>query len=185
VRAADAERDPAYLAVKSRDHARRRGFYGTQSESFPQDWVREFQVMTNGFSAEYGDASGTVLTVITRSGTNDVRGRAYGFFRDSKLDTPPYAGRSVNGQLQFLDSVPPSNQHRFGGFLRGPIVRDKGFFSAGVEDYVNNQQDVLSTADVRCVPGGMSGTHPGVRAIDYQGSASSGFTTPVAGETRR
>ncbi len=119
-------------------------FYGTQAESFPQDWVQEFQVMTNGFSAEYGQASGAVLNVITRSGTNDFRGRAYGFFQDSKLNSPPYSGHFVNGRPQLLSSVPSYNQRRFGGFLGGPIVPDKGFFFVGVEDYVNNQQVALS-----------------------------------------
>ena len=66
-------------------------FYGTQAEAYPQDWVQEFQVMTSGYSAEFGQATGVVLNVITRSGTNTLQGRAYGFYRSSKLDTAPFA----------------------------------------------------------------------------------------------
>ena len=45
-------------------------YYGSQASSFAQDWIQEFQVMTNSFAAEYGTASGGLLNVITRSGTN-------------------------------------------------------------------------------------------------------------------
>jgi outer membrane receptor protein involved in Fe transport len=120
-------------------------FYGTQAESYPQDWVQEFQVMTNGFSAEFGQATGGVLNVVTRSGANRFSGRLYGFYRNSTLDSPGYAGHfDTNGQPVFLASVPTYHSYRVGGFLGGPIIKDKVFFFGGVEDYVNTQQAVLS-----------------------------------------
>src|SRR5437773_2736960 len=90
-------------------------FYGTQAESFPQDWIQEFQVMTNGFSAEFGNASGAVLNVITRSGTNTIQGRAYGFFQNGRLNSTPYSGHFTNNVPVFLDSTRPYNQRRLGG----------------------------------------------------------------------
>ena len=122
-------------------------FYGLQSESYPQDWVQEFQVMTNGFSAEFGQATGAVLNVITRSGTNTVQGRAYGFVRDDKFDTAPYAGRFVNGQPEFLSEPPQFNQQRFGGFLGAPITKDKLFFFGGYENFENDATTVLAISD--------------------------------------
>ncbi len=122
-------------------------FYGTQSESYPQDWVQEFQVMTNGFSAEFGQASGAVLNVITRSGTNDMQGRAYGFIRDDRFDTAPYAGRFVDGQPQFLSEPPQFNQQRLGAFFGGPIEKDRLFFFAGYEDFRNDASTVLAITD--------------------------------------
>lgn len=122
-------------------------FYGTQAESYPQDWIQEFQVMTNGFSAEFGQASGAVLNVITRSGSNMLRGRVYGFFRDDRFDTAPYAGRFVNGQPQFLDEPPEYGQHRLGGFIGGPIRKDELFFFGGAESLVNDATTVLSISD--------------------------------------
>lgn len=127
-------------------------FYGTQAESYPQDWVQEFQVMTNGFSAEFGQASGGVLNVITRSGSNTISGRGYGFYRNNKMDTPPFAGQfqkdaSGKGDRSkpiYLTSVPPFHQYRAGGFLGGPIVRNKAFFFGGVEDFDNNQDAILA-----------------------------------------
>src|SRR2546430_6980335 len=50
-------------------------------------------VLTNSFRAEYGQAAGGMLNVITRSGANALSGRGYGFFRDDKFDKPPFSGR--------------------------------------------------------------------------------------------
>ena len=122
-------------------------FYGTQAESFPQDWIQEFQVMTNGFSAEFGQASGGVLNVITRSGSNTVSGRLYGFFRDDRFDTAPYAGRFVNGKPQFLDNPPQYNQQRWGGFLGGPLQRDRLFAFGGIENLDNEATTVLALSN--------------------------------------
>ncbi len=122
-------------------------FYGTQAESFPQDWIQEFQVMTNGFSAEFGQASGGVLNVITRSGSNRFNGRAYGFLRDDRFDTAPYAGRFLDGKPQFLDSPPQFSQQRWGGFLGGPIRKDRVFFFGGVESLDNQATTVLALSN--------------------------------------
>ncbi len=73
-------------------------FYGKQASTFPQDWVQEFQILTNSFSAEFGTASGGIMNVISRSGSNAMTGRVYGFFQDSALDSPPFAGRFVDGE---------------------------------------------------------------------------------------
>ncbi len=122
-------------------------FYGRQANNFPQDWIQEFQVLTSSFAAEFGQASGGMLNVITRSGTNALNGRGYGFFRDAKLDSPPYAGRFVNGAPTYLPDTPPFNQKRIGGFLGGPVVRDSLFFFAGVEYLNRNDTTVLGISD--------------------------------------
>lgn len=119
-------------------------FYGTQADTYPQDWIQEFQVMTNGYSAEYGHASGAFVNVITKSGTNQFHGRVYGFFQNAVLNAPPYAGHYANGQPQFLSSTPPYNQYRVGAYVGGPIIRNKLFFFAGFEDLSNNQTTTLS-----------------------------------------
>jgi outer membrane receptor protein involved in Fe transport len=122
-------------------------FYGTQADSFPQDWIQEFQVMTNGFSAEFGNASGAVLNVITRSGTNSVQGRAYGFFQNARFNSPPYSGHFTSGVPVFLDTTPPYNQRRFGGFLGGPIIPNTLFYFGGVESLDNSATTSLSISD--------------------------------------
>jgi hypothetical protein len=122
-------------------------FYGKQASTFPQDWVQEFQMLTNSFGAEFGTASGGIMNVISRSGSNTFNGRAYGFFRDSSLDSPPYAGRFVNGAPEYLDEAAPLSQQRWGGFLGGPIVRNRVFFFVGNENLRTEGTDVLGISE--------------------------------------
>ena len=123
-------------------------FYGTQSESFPQDWIQEFQVMTNGFSAEFGNASGAVLNVITRSGDQQREGtclrllpeRASSTARRTP-DASPTACRCSSTRRRRI------NQHRLGGYLGGPIVTNKLFYFGGVESLDNNATTSLSISE--------------------------------------
>jgi len=122
-------------------------YYGKQSSTMVQDWIQEFQVMTNSFSAEFGTASGGILNVITRSGTNRYQARAYGFFRDAKLDSAPFAGSFTNGQPNYLAEAAPFDQQRMGGFVGGPIVRDRLFFFGGAELLRKNSSTILGISD--------------------------------------
>ena len=122
-------------------------YYGSQASSFAQDWIQEFQVMTNSFAAEYGTASGGLLNVITRSGSNTFTGRAYGFFRDDALDAAPFAGFFENGEAQFEDEAPPLDQQRYGGFLGGPLMKDKLFFFTGIERLDASSSVILGLSD--------------------------------------
>jgi hypothetical protein len=123
-------------------------FYGRQANDFPQDWIQEFQVLTNSFSAEYGQAAGGMMNVITRSGANRLNARAYGFFRNDKFDQPPFAGRyDANKQPIFLDTTPPFTQQRWGGFVGGPIAKDKLFYFGGIERLDLTSSDVLGISD--------------------------------------
>lgn len=123
-------------------------FYGRQANDFPQDWIQEFQVLTNAFSAEYGQAAGGMLNVITRSGANKTYGRVYGFFRDARLDEPPFAGRyDANKNPIFLTKTPPFDQQRYGGFVGGPLVKDRVFYFAGLERVQLDSSDVLGISE--------------------------------------
>jgi outer membrane receptor protein involved in Fe transport len=82
------------------------------------DAIREFAVQTNNYSAEYGRNSSGVVTVLTKSGTNTFHGSAFEFFRD----------RNFNATTHLQPQKTPYNQHRFGGTVGGPILRDKMFF---------------------------------------------------------
>ncbi|MBE3132316.1 MAG: carboxypeptidase regulatory-like domain-containing protein, partial [Acidobacteria bacterium] len=123
-------------------------YYGKQASTFSQDWIQEFQVMTNSFSAEFGNASGGIMNVITRSGSNQYQGRAYVYYREKAFDSPPFAGYFENDNLDnpvFLkkDEVPDYTQRRWGGFFGGPVMKDKLFFFAGYEDLVRESNDTL------------------------------------------
>jgi hypothetical protein len=88
------------------------------------DAVQEFAVLTSGFSAQYGMTSGGVINAAFKSGTNDLHGTAFGFFRNSALDTRNY----FDGP-----SVPPFHRNQYGVAIGGPIKRDKIFFFGNFE----------------------------------------------------
>ncbi len=90
-----------------------------------QDAVAEVQVLTNQFSAEFGRALGGAVNVITRSGTNDFRGRVFYYGQNG----------TWNEKNFFAKSAPkPTNKTKlFGATLGGPITRDKTHFFASIE----------------------------------------------------
>jgi carboxypeptidase family protein/TonB-dependent receptor-like protein len=88
--------------------------------------VREFQVLINNYSAEYGRSSGGIVTAVTRSGTNDLRGAAFEFLRDESLDAKNYFDPEDA-------EIPPLNRNQYGGYLGGPVVREKTFFFGSYE----------------------------------------------------
>jgi Carboxypeptidase regulatory-like domain len=94
------------------------------------DSIAEFRVLTNTFDAEYGRNSGSVVNVITKSGTNDWHGNLYEFFRNTKLNANPYCLPAVDG---VSCDKPQSNQNQFGGTFGGPIKKDRTFFFTSYE----------------------------------------------------
>jgi outer membrane receptor protein involved in Fe transport len=94
------------------------------------DSIEEFRVLTNTFDAEYGRNSGSVVNVVTKSGTNKFHGNVYEFFRNTVLNANPYCFSAVDG---IPCDKPQSNQNQFGGTFGGPIIKDKTFFFASYE----------------------------------------------------
>jgi Carboxypeptidase regulatory-like domain/TonB dependent receptor/TonB-dependent Receptor Plug Domain len=88
------------------------------------DAIQEFSVITSNYEADYGKTSGGVVNAITRSGTNQIRGSAYEFIRNSKLDAKNYFD---------VGNIPPFKRNQFGGTIGGPIVKDHTFFFADYE----------------------------------------------------
>ena len=81
------------------------------------DAVEQFTVVTSDYPAQHGRSSGGIIGVSTRSGTNDLHGSVYEFFRNSALDARNY----------FDTKKPPFHRNQFGASLGGPIVRDRTF----------------------------------------------------------
>ncbi|MBI1955567.1 MAG: TonB-dependent receptor [Acidobacteria bacterium] len=91
--------------------------------TYSQEAVREAQIVTNRMSAEYGNAAGGVVSAVTKSGTNELHGSVYGFFRDAKLNANDF----------FTGTKEPFSNKNYGGTIGGPIVRDKLFYFGNVE----------------------------------------------------
>src|SRR4026209_242227 len=101
------------------------------SYSISQAAIREFQVNTSSYSAEYGRSAGGVVNAVTKSGTNEFHGGAVYYQRNNKWGARnPLAVRQevVNGVFTPVGYKPKDVRHQFGGTIGGPIVKNKAFF---------------------------------------------------------
>src|SRR5580700_3641888 len=89
------------------------------------DSIEEFRVISNSFDAEYGRNSGAVVNVVTKSGTNNIHGSFYEFFRNDVLNAHPFTF--------FAAPKPDFKQNQFGGTIGGPIKKNKTFFFGSYE----------------------------------------------------
>jgi hypothetical protein len=124
-----------------------------QMTSLPMDAMQEFRVISNSYSAENGHSTGGVITLSTRSGTNDLHGSVFEFLRNSALDARNF----------FAAAKAPLRMHQFGGSLGGPIRRDKTHFFATWEQ----TRQRTSTITLQTVPTAAqrSGDFSGLRPI--------------------
>lgn len=92
------------------------------------DAISQFNVVTNNYSAQLGRYSSAVVSIVSKSGTNNFHGSAFEFFRDRNFNAIAHnsgAGATKN----------PYNQHRFGATIGGPIRKDKDFFFGSFGGY--------------------------------------------------
>lgn len=105
---------------------------GRAPYQFSEDAVQEFQVNSNGYSAELGRAGGAIINVVTKSGTNSFHGTGFEFFRDRGLNaTDPIYGiqREFNLAAGKAPPLKPGYHfNQFGGDIGGPIVKNRAFF---------------------------------------------------------
>src|SRR5690349_5813740 len=109
--------------------------------SISQAAVREFQVNTSNYSAEYGRSAGGVINAITKSGTNDFHGSAFFYDRNNKWgarNPASFINRLVNGVSTREALKPKDVRYQFGGTIGGPIVKDKLFFFFSYDEQRRN-----------------------------------------------
>src|SRR5918992_27543 len=105
------------------------------------DAIDEFKVVTSPYAAEYGWSPGAAIIVNTKSGTNQLRGTVYDFYRDDRMDTINYFAKAAN------QPKATNNQNQFGGNLGGPIPGMRAFFFGDYEG-TRLKQGVLRTGNV-------------------------------------
>jgi hypothetical protein len=110
---------------------------GRAPYQFSADAVQEFQVNSSSYSAEYGRAGGGIISVVTRSGTNQVSGSLFEFYRDIALNATN-AINELNGQPKS-----PYHYHQFGSTLGGPLRRNRDFFFANYDGQRNRQSNLV------------------------------------------
>ena len=94
------------------------------NQPFPfPDALQEFSVQTNNYTAEYGQTAGGVVSIVTKSGTNQFHGSAFEFLRN----------RALNARNYFASTVDPLKRSQFGGTIGGPVIKDKTFFFGGYQ----------------------------------------------------
>jgi len=112
-------------------------FHGGVFQAFTQDAIQEFAVTATGYKAEFGNGSGAIVNVVSKSGSNDIHGDAFLFARNNALDSS-----NVTGQ-----DPPELSRYDYGGTIGGPIRRDKSWFFASLES-VRENRGSLFPADV-------------------------------------
>lgn len=104
--------------------------------TLPQEAVQEFQVVRSSYNAEFGDAYGGIVNIVSKSGSNEFHGSALGLFRDKPFDAHNYFDFSPHGA--------PFNRQQYGGSVGGPIRKDKTFFFAAVEDFHQTEANFIN-----------------------------------------
>lgn len=115
-------------------------------------FVQEYQLTTNNMSAEYGRNSGSVVNIITKSGTNRVHGSIYGTEGNSGFD----ALNNTQKEFQGLNQVPHYNDSFAGATIGGPMIKDKLFYFGGFDTEIIPQQSVDGTGSLTPTPVGIA-----------------------------
>lgn len=103
----------------------------------PPDAIQEFKIQTHSYSAEYGRNAGSVVNVVTKGGTNELRGSIWEFNRDDALQARNFFAPATQPK-------PKLKQNQFGGSLGGPIVRSRMFGFGYYEGYRNTRGDTVN-----------------------------------------
>jgi len=120
---------------------------GEPRQNFAMDSIREFKVSTSNYKAEYGLATGGLVTVVSKSGTNDLHGSGLLFFRDKALTAKTF----------FEEDKPDFQRYQYGGTIGGPVVRDKTHFFFA---YEGTQESQFMTVNTGGLWPDFDGTYP-------------------------
>src|ERR1043165_2113153 len=113
---------------------------GGSMQNISQEAIREFQIVTNRFSAQLGRSGSSVINVLTKSGSNDLHGSGSFYFRDSSLQGLPATFDRT------LDQSPPFDREQYAFAIGGPIKKDRAWFFGSFE---NRNQDGVVLAGTR------------------------------------
>jgi hypothetical protein len=111
----------------------------------PPDAIQEFKILTHSYGAEYGRNAGSVVNVVTKSGSNDIHGAAWEFNRDDKLQARNFFAAANQAK-------PKLKQNQFGGALGGPVMRNKLFgfgYYEGFRNTSGNTQNIVVLSDAQ------------------------------------
>ena len=120
-------------------------------QNFPLEAIQEFNFVTQRFKAEYGRSNGGVMNIVTKSGTNNMRGSLFTLFRDKSLNGQTFSEQIVNAEKQDY------RRYQSGGSIGGPILMNRAHFFFAIE---RTQQDTKQTVDTRGLFPSQDGIYP-------------------------
>ena len=131
---------------------------GVQRVSPSQDWVLEFRVAASPTNVDNGSNLGSVVNTVTKSGSNEVHGSAYEFFRNNDLDANNLLSAPGFNTLRF---------NQFGGNVGGPIRREKLFYFVGYEGQRRAESPLYSSFILNCTnnPGCLGPGTPSINQV--------------------
>jgi hypothetical protein len=122
---------------------------------FPLEAIQEFNFVTSRAKAENGRSNGGVMNIVTKSGTNSVRGSFFTLFRDDWMNAKTTTEKNNNSEKQGY------RRYQYGGSFGGPIMKDKAHYFGAVE---RTQQDTFQVVNTR----GLSPSEDGTYATPYR-----------------
>jgi hypothetical protein len=129
-----------------------------------QEAVQEYQVATNSYAPEFGRATGGIVNVVTKSGTNDFHGNIFGFIRHKSI-------QARNAFAPLIDNdpgeKPPFTRGQYGATLGGPIVRDRTFFFASFEQRRRQESGFFTSNVVGALTSSLTLPIPGLGAQTF------------------
>jgi hypothetical protein len=133
-------------------------------QAYPLEAIQEFNFITSRYKAEYGRSNGGVMNIVTKSGTNDMRGSWFTLFRDDAMNAITESERRAEADKQDY------RRYQFGGSFGGPLVQDRAHFFAAFE---RTQQDTLQVVDTL----GLFPNEDGVFTTPYRENLLTGKVT--------
>ena len=123
---------------------------GEPRQNFAMDAIQEFKVSTSNYKAEYGLATGGLLTVVTKSGTNQLHGSGLLFFRDASLTAEEFPQKLLDRQQNVPEGTNEPDYHRYqyGGTIGGPIVQNKTHYFFAYEGTKEQQNFTINTGNI-------------------------------------
>src|SRR5947209_5269210 len=143
---------------------------GLSRARFSQDAVREFRVIQNRFDSEIGGSAGGAISIVTKSGTNDLHGSVFGFFRDASLRNKGALDLQKNNDY---------SRHQLGFTLGGPITHDKLFFFTSLEQ-IHEDNIVLFRPGGAFASQAADVSHPFSQTL-FHGGVDENFSSQMTG----
>jgi hypothetical protein len=112
-------------------------YAGNVRQTFSQDAVQEFQVVSDNFSAEFGRSTSGTINIVTKGGANELHSSLFFFDRND----------SISAREPFASTKPEFKQYQFGATLGGPIKKDKSFFFLSFERLSVKQNNIVTIDD--------------------------------------